>query len=141
MKKKILIATTAFLMSFSAIFANDIKPVPALIVKELNRGFKNVSNVSWKTTDDFYKASFIMDGTSMEAFFSYAGEVIGVSRNIKLAQLPMSLVKDTKHLIGVNQPTQLFELWTDRGTEYFITFDTGKKVKTFKSDGYSWSRY
>jgi hypothetical protein len=141
MKKKILTATVAFLMSFSAIFANDIKPVPTLIVNELKREFKNVSNLEWKTTDNFYKASFTADGNSMEAFFSYDGELIGVSRNIKLAQLPLSLVKETKQLIGVNQPTQLFELLTDRGTEYLITFNTGKDVKTFKSDGYSWSRY
>jgi hypothetical protein len=53
----------------------------------------------------------------------------------------LSLVKETKKLIGVNQPTQLFELLTDRGTEYLITYSVGKEVKTFKSDGYSWSRY
>ncbi len=141
MKKKFLTATVAILMSFSTIFAKDIKPVPALIVNELNREFKNVSNLEWKTTDKFYKASFTADGTSMEAFFSYEGDLIGVSRNIKLSQLPLSLARETKQLIGVNQPTQLFELLTDRGTEYFISYNIGKEVKTFKSDGYSWSRY
>lgn len=141
MKKKILIATVAFLISFSTIFANDTTPVPSVIVKELNREFKNVSNLEWKTTDNFYKASFIADGTSMEAFFSHEGNLIGVSRNIALAQLPLSLVKEAKQLIGVNQPNQLFELLTDRGTEYFITYNVGKELKTFKSDGYSWSRY
>lgn len=141
MKKTILTATVAFLMSFSTILANDIKPVPSLIVNELNREFKNVSNLEWKTTDKFYKASFNADGTTMEAFYSYEGTLIGVSRSIKLVQLPLSLFKETKQLIGVNQPNELFELLTDRGTEYFITYSVGKEVKTFKSDGYSWSRY
>lgn len=141
MKKKLFIATVAFLMSISQIFANDIKPVPALIVNELNREFKNVTNLEWKTTDNYYKASFNVDATAMEAFFSYEGDLIGVSRNIKLTQLPLSLAKETKQLLGVTQPTQLFELLTDRGTEYFITFSNGKEGKTFKSDGYSWSRY
>lgn len=141
MKTRVLIITTALLMSFSAIFANDIKPVPKSIVNELNREFKEISNLQWKTTDNYYKASFIDNGQPLEAFYSYEAKLIGVSKVIKLNQLPMNLAKEAKEKGAPNQVTQLFELLTERGTEYFITFNTGKEIKTFKSDGYDWVRY
>lgn len=141
MKKNILILTAAFLLSFSAIFANDSNPVPQLIVKELNREFKNPTDVQWKITGNYYKAFFTVDGYALEAFYSHLGELIALSRNITLDQLPMSLLKEAIEKISTNQVTEFFELLTDRGTEYFLRFNTGKDVKTFKSEGYGWSRY
>ena len=141
MKTRILIITAALLMSFSAIFAKDIKPVPASIVNELNREFKEISNLQWKTTDNYYKASFIDNGQPMEVFYSYEAKLIGISKSIKPEQLPMNLAKEAKEKGALHQVTQLFELLTDRGTEYFITFNTGKEIKTFKSDGNDWIRY
>ncbi len=89
----------------------------------------------------FYKASFTIDGRSLEAFYSYEAQLIGVSRNISLDQLPLSLMKETKEKGTANQITELFELLTDKGTEYFISFNTGKEVKAYKSNGYYWTRY
>ena len=141
MKKQILLLTTVFLMSLSATFANDTNAVPESIVKALNNEFQNVSNVEWKSTADYYKASFSVAGHSLEAFFSYDGNLIAQSRKISMDQLPMSLVKEAKEKSSANAVTDLFELLTNRGTEYFITFNTGKETKTYQSNGNGWNFY
>lgn len=141
MKKQILALTTAFLLTTSIAFANDATPVPQQIVNELNREFKDASNVEWKTTANFYKASFTAGNQPLEVFYSFEGERIGISRNISINQLPMSLLKEAHEKASAAQVTDLFELLTDKGTEYFITVGSGKDQKTYKSSGVSWSRY
>ncbi|HLL41814.1 MAG TPA: hypothetical protein VK369_01695 [Segetibacter sp.] len=141
MKKKILTVTAAILFTLSATFARDIKPVPDAIVSELQQEFKNASNVTWKTTPTFYKATFTVDSNPFEAFFSYQGELIGISRKIAINQLPLSLIKEVNEKSATSGITELFELLTDRGTEYFITYVTGKGQKTYKSMGTSWYPY
>ena len=141
MKKKLILFLASFLMTLSVTFAQNIKPVPTSIVNELHQEFKNASNVQWKTTDNYYKASFTVDGNPLDAFYSFEDQLIAVSRNITLEQLPMSLIKELKNKAATNQVTELFELLTDRGTEYFITFKNNKESKTYKSSGYSWTRY
>ncbi len=141
MKKRILVLTAVFLMSLSATFAIDTNNIPESIVKALNNEFQNVSDVEWKSTPDYYKASFIVAGNSLEAFFSYDGILIAQSRKISMDQLPMSLVKEAKEKNSANPVTDIFELLTNRGTEYFITFNTGKEAKTYQSNGNGWNYY
>ena len=53
----------------------------------------------------------------------------------------MSLIKEAKQKGFTNEMTELFELLTERGTEYFITFNTGKETKTYQSNGNGWNHY
>jgi hypothetical protein len=141
MKKQILTAIAAILLTTSITFAKNSNPVPDQIAKELTKEFENASNVAWKATPNFYKASFTFDNQSLDAFFAFDGRLIGVSRTISVEQLPMTLIKAAAQKGAAKEITELFELLTDRGTEYFITFGTGKDQKTFKSGGSSWTRF
>lgn len=141
MKKKFMIITTVVLLQFSVGFAQDGKAVPNEISNELHREFKNVTDVQWKTTSNYYKASFTADANPIEAFYSFEGKLIGLSRKISVEQMPLSLVREVKEKWAAYSVTDLFELLTDRGTEYFITFKNEKETKTYKSSGYSWTRY
>ena len=141
MKKKILVLSTALLMAFGVTFAKDIKPVPESIAKKLTKEFENASNVHWKATDNFYKASFIADGQSYDAFYSFDGQLIALSRSITVNQLPMSLSKEVKEKSATNSISDLFEIWSERGTEYYVTFHNEKGAKTYKSEGTSWVLY
>ena len=140
MKKTFLAATLALLMIASTTFANGVTP-PEKVVSGLHQDFSNVTDIQWKATANFYKASFIQDNKAFEAFYSFDGERIGLSRNLTIDQLPMNLIKEAKLKGGSSQVSELFELQTDRGTEYFITFKNDKGIKTYKSTGDLWSRY
>jgi hypothetical protein len=141
MKKKLFVLTTAFLLTFSITFAQNNKPVPDAVVTALHQDFSEADNVEWTTTDQFYKANFTMEGNPLEVFYSFDGEHIAISRKISLEQLPLSLIKEVKKKEKTGTITDLFELLTNRGTEYFISFRNNKEVTTYKSSGEYWSRY
>jgi hypothetical protein len=141
MNRKIIVLTTAFLMSVSVMFAQDVKPVPAYIVKELHTEFTNVSNLQWKTVDQFYKASFITDGTALDVFYSGDGTLAAVARKLTVDQLPLVLAKEVKEKAMKHTISELFELLTDKGTEYFLIINNEKETKRFRSEGQYWTRY
>jgi len=141
MKKKFLVLTTALVMAFSATFANDNSSVPASIVTELHQKFADANDVQWQTTANYYEATFTINGHQLKAFYSFDGELIGMSRQISVDQLPMALNADVKDKSATNKITDLFELLTDRGTEYYIKYQGEKGTKTYKSTGDYWTRY
>ncbi len=141
MKKQFLVLTTALIMTLSATFAQEAKPVPDAISNGLAQQFTNASDVLWQTTGDYYKATFLIDGQPMKAFYSHDGSMIGISRNISVEQLPLALLKEVKEKEATTTVSDLFELLTDRGTEYYITYKGDKDTKTYQSNGDYWTRY
>jgi hypothetical protein len=141
MKKQLLVLTMTLLMTLSATFANNTQPVPALIINELNQKFTNATNIQWKTTEVFYKASFTLSGQQLDAFYDRSGQWIGISRIISAEQLPMFLLLDVQEKTKYYTISELFELVTERGTEYFITYKNHKETKVFKGTSEGWYRY
>lgn len=141
MKKQILVLAAAFLMSVSSAFATKKDPVPEAVAQAFQKEFKHTGVVQWKATPNFYKASFSANGQLLDAFFDVSGKMIGLSRFITPEQLPMSLMKDVTERSVTSTITELFELLSDKGTEYFITYAHGKESTTYKSDGNAWVRY
>src|SRR3954453_9260786 len=109
MKKQFLVLTTALIMTFSATFAKETPSVPASIVTELHQKFANANDVQWQTTANYYKATFTVNGHPLKAFYSFDGQLIGLSREINVGQLPMSLLEDVKEKSATNKITDLFE--------------------------------
>lgn len=141
MKKKFLVLTTALIMAFAASFAKDTPSVPASVITELHQKFTSASDVQWQTTTNYYKATFSINGHQLKAFYSLTGDFIGVSRELNVDQLPMVLIPGVKQKSAGSTITDLFELLTDRGTEYYITYKGDKDSKTYMSTGEYWTRY
>jgi hypothetical protein len=141
MKKQLLVLATAFTLTISTAFATTKDPVPETIAAAFQKEFGHTGNVQWKTTPNFYKASFTGNGQVMDAFYNFEGKMIGLSRTLVPEQLPMKLAKEVLEKSAASSITELFELLTDQGTEYFITYTNGKESATFKSDGNAWMRY
>lgn len=141
MKKKIILLSTALFLTVSAMFAQEVKTIPAFIVKALHKEFTNPGNVQWKTLDQLYKASFTVDGEQLDAFFSFDGTITAISRKLSIEQLPLALKKEAKEKSLNYGISDLFELLTDRGTEYFLVMNNEKETKKFRSEGYDWVRY
>ncbi len=141
MKKKFLVLTTALVIAFSATFANDTSSVPASVQTELHQKFADANDVQWKTTANYYEAAFSINGHQLKAFYSIDGDLIGISRQINVSQLPMALIAEVKEKSATSKITDLFELLTDRGTEYYTTYKGDKGTKTYESTGDYWTRY
>ena len=141
MKTKFMVLAATLLMAFTATFANDASSVPASITKGLHQQFANVNNVQWQAAANYYKASFTINGQPLAAFYTPDGDMMGVARPLTADELPTTLLKAVQDKQTGNTVTDLFQLFSDRGTEYYITYQTNKGAKTYKSNGDRWMRY
>jgi len=141
MKTKIIALLTAIILTTSVTFAQENKPVPKSIVDAFSNEFKKVSNISWLATDDYYKAVFDANEISMQAFYSFDGKLIAVSRKLTIKQLPIILGDKAKEKVGDIRLYDLFEMFSDRGTEYYLSFEKENKTKIYKSWEDIWVRY
>lgn len=139
MKKKILVLTSALTLTICSLFAAPVTDVPTNIVNELHNNFKSVHDVQWQTTDKFYKATFTSNGLILQAFYGTDGIFLGVSRNVTADQLPLPLSLETSEKSSTGKITDLFELSSNNGTEYYMTIQTAKKIINYKSNGNDWS--
>ncbi len=83
--KKILL-TLMIAACVTTAFAKD--EVSRKAVESFKSEFKYAKNVSWISTGDYVKASFTEMDVKMEAFYTPAGELIGVSRAVSMENLP-----------------------------------------------------
>ena len=88
MKKMLFAALMGIAISVSA-FAAPTK-VSARILSRFSAEFVNASDVQWKTTDVYAKATFVLEGSTVEVFYDLQGEKIGTSRAITVKSLPKS---------------------------------------------------
>jgi hypothetical protein len=85
MKKLFITAVIAIAVSASA-FAAPIT-VNSRIASRFSEDFADATKVEWKTTDSYAKASFVLDGKTIEAFYNLQGELIGTSKGIALSAI------------------------------------------------------
>ena len=87
--KKLFIATLIVATFVTNAYAEPVK-VNRLVVSNFSAEFKDASQVSWASTSEYVKASFVSDRQKMEAFYTPSGEKIGTSRGIGIEELPTS---------------------------------------------------
>ena len=137
--KKIIIAAAMF-VSLSA-FANEKKVSPKLL-NAFNTEFTTAQQVEWTVSTDYYKASFDMNGAKVYAFYNFDGELIGLTRNISSAQLPVQLQANLKKNYESYWVSDLFEVANNNGTSYYVTLENGDRKIVLKSaNGNEWITY
>jgi hypothetical protein len=139
MKKIIL--TLAIAISSMAVFAKDVK-VNTVVLSAFNTEFSEAKEVQWTAGTGFYKAAFVYNEQHLTVFYSFDGEMIGLSRNISSLDLPLNLQSSLKKEYGDRWITDLFEISNDEGTQYYITLEQADSKLTLKSsNGSKWSVY
>jgi hypothetical protein len=139
MKK--LILTLAIAVSTFAAFAGE-ENVTAVVLKSFNQEFAGAENVSWTTGRNSYKASFVMNGQHVVAYYSFEGEMLGMTRNISSLDLPMSLQAGLKKDYKGYWISDLFEVSNQEGTTYYITLEKADETLILEAGNFSkWSVY
>ncbi|MBA2562057.1 MAG: PepSY-like domain-containing protein [Chitinophagaceae bacterium] len=139
MKKQIIVLAAAILLTIGNTFANKLNSdIPGRILNEFKKEFVQASNVNWETKATHYKVKFSLDEQNIEAFFSLEGNLLGVTRNMSFNHLPLHLQKDIKEKYVGYWITDLFELSTDNGTEYVITFENADEQISLKGMTMNW---
>jgi hypothetical protein len=149
-KIKSLICTLSLVSIISTSFAftnpsdrtNRKDGIDGAIKASFKREFKTAQIVNWDVTPRFTKVTFQIDGNIMFAFYSGAGELLAVTRNILSSQLPMTLAASLKDNYGDYWITDLFEIDGDGSNCYYITIENADRKIVLRSVGIDgWETY
>jgi len=88
MRKLFLSALFAIVVAVSALAAGTDN-VNSTAVRNFKASFKRVSDVSWMSTKDYIKATFVLNDIRTEALYTPQGEFIGTNTAIILEELPV----------------------------------------------------
>ncbi len=132
--KKLTTVLTAIVMLFAtSAFAKDGDNVTAKVAAAFKTDFSQVNNVSWEKTSNFYFATFQFNNITVDAAYNEDGELVGVSRKIASAQLPLNVTLElAKKFSEYTVSAQAFELNYEGQTSYYLTVENSKQVLKLK---------
>lgn len=137
--KKLFIAALFVATFVTSAFAGPIK-ANYFTLKAFNEEFGKATNASWSTTGDLLKVSFVSDQTKMEAFYTPAGEKVGVSRAISIDELPLKSKRAFAKKYGNYQVTEAILFEGADENAYFINAQNDEEnliVKVYDNGGIS----
>ncbi len=141
MKKIMMMLALVLTLSTSFAFTGE----EAVNKKALN-GFKSefagATDAAWTTGSNFYKVAFTLNDQKLFAYYNAEGEFMAVTRFISSFQLPLNLQTSLKKSYNNYWISDLFEMASNEGTNYYVTFENADTKIVLKSiDGSSWSLY
>jgi hypothetical protein len=138
--KKIFL-TLAIAVSTLTSFAGPDEVNPKVLTA-FNNEFKTAKEVEWTVGVDYFRATFTYNDKHIFAYYNTAGELLGLSRYVSLAELPMTLQSELKKSYGEYWISDLFEVANADGTTYYATVENADtKVVLKASDGKTWTSY
>lgn len=140
MKHLFVTLTLALTLISLSSFANDENVAPAAL-KSFNSSFKNVADVKWSASDNYYKADFLMNGQYVSAYYNCDGDLLALGRNLSSTELPLVLQADLKKSYGDYWITDLFEVANNEGTSYYVTIENADTKLVLKSADTQWNTY
>ena len=141
MKNKITaLVLLTLVVTTSAFATNTGDNVNQKAANTFSQKFTNAKEVSWSKTDNYVKASFTINEQVLFAYFSQAGELMAVSRNIMVSALPINLQTSLKKDYPATWISELTEFATDDETVYYVTVENADQKTTLKSIGtHTWT--
>ena len=94
------------------------------VLNAFKKEFIAAQHVSWDKQDDFDKATFVLAGRRVVAFFSSEGQFEGCIRDIFFDQLPLSVMTTVDKRFGEAQILDVREITNAEGTSYRISLET-----------------
>lgn len=91
--KKIFLSTVILCSIITSSFANEKNEVSFRILNSFKNTFSDVQDLNWKITNNYVKASFVVDNKKTDAYYSYDGNLMGTSKQIAFDKLPKSAIK------------------------------------------------
>ena len=96
MKKLTTVFAVLAIMAGTSAFANSGDKVSKAVQTSFQKGFSGAINVTWEVTDDFYFASFDLNGKKVDAAYNENGELLGYSKKLQLSEIPLNVLQSLK---------------------------------------------
>lgn len=126
--KKIFISMTMLLTAAaSTAFAKkDTRPGPGL-EEVFRQEFSGAENVSWSRQENFQKATFVLGGHRVIAYFNEDNELAGCIRDIFYDQLPITVMKAVDKKFPDADMQEVREITNIEGTSYWLKTELNNK--------------
>lgn len=139
MRKKFVTILALVLLTITSAFANETS-VSKNALTTFSETFVNATDVKWEISGNYYKASFQINGHSLNTLLSEQGEIIAVYRNIISTELPLRLQGALYKNYSKFWISDLAEYAVDGETKYYLTVENGDKKIIMENVGtYDWS--
>ncbi|MEO6405965.1 MAG: hypothetical protein ABIY51_14585 [Ferruginibacter sp.] len=132
--KKLTTIVTAIAIFFSTVaFASGIDPVSTEVKTAFLKKFSTAESVSWKKNGDLYFASFQVNQNSFFAAYNEKAELVALSRNIQLSQLPLQLSQAlAERYSSYTLSRDVTEMVLEGETSYYLNAESKDKTLQLK---------
>ena len=129
MKKLATVLTAVIMLFTTTAFASEGSKITAKVKEAFEKDFQKAKNVNWEKTKNYYFASFTFNDLDLNAVYNEEGELVGTSRKIATAQLPLniSLTLSQKYNDYLMQEYAT-ELSYNGETHYLVTVSNAKRT-------------
>ena len=139
---KQIILSLAIALSSIAATATETTVANNDVNQAFNKQFGHASEVKWSRSESYFKAEFVYNLQHLTAFYESDGTMIGVARNISSFDLPLNLQMSLRKEYSNRWITELVEMNTEAGTEYYVTMTNADTKLTLKANtATGWSSY
>ena len=141
MKTVLLFAALLWAAASNQSFASDGNVNPG-VLRTFQINFGQITDVKWSVVDQLYRADFEVDGEATSAFFSPEdGSMVACSRYLKISELPRTLQRSLAEAAASGAITEVFEVQSDAGTDYYATVQNDRKTVVLKAAAAKWNVY
>lgn len=133
MKKLFFAALIATTLATSA-FATDANKVDVRIHNSFRAEYGSVENVKWSLRENFAKATFALDGKTIDVFYDTEGHNIGTSRLITLDEVPTAGKRMLAKKYADYTVTEAIQFDGVYESAYYISVDNNEETLVLKID-------
>ncbi len=132
MKKIIVFFSLLLTTGLSVVFANEKVNPDQRTLDGFKKEFIAAQNVTWDKQGDYDKATFLLTGHRVIAWFNTAGQLEGCIRDIFFDQLPLIVMSAVDKRFAEADILTVREITNSDGTSYSITLETKSKKYSVK---------
>lgn len=127
MKKTFIALSFILTVAATTAMAGSPDPVSEVVKSAFKKEFPGAELLSWASTGDFIKATFIFSGYRSEAYFSEEGELFGSARNIFYSQLPLAVTQSVERRYNNADVIEVSEITNGNGTRYLLSLEMPRR--------------
>ena len=140
--KKIILSAAIMLALFSAAFANYPDNTTDRATASFHKDFIRASTLHSEVINNHVRFTFQENNETRYAYYDFQGNLVGVVQHMLTSSLPADLQKEIKKHYSNYWVTELFQVTTDNGVNYYIQLTNADETVVLNSeDGFGWQRY
>lgn len=129
MKKILFAALMAVAITGSTLAAEgtNARKVSVTVLRNFEKEFGEVQDVSWSVKEGFTKATFIRDGVVTDAFFDEDAELIATAHGITKEELPVKALQKLGTCYAEYDIREAIAFTKGCETRYYLSLEKGDK--------------